>query len=157
MRLLTVPKNRLLLIAGALWSLAAAMVLRVGLPLLAEVAPGLPIVLPLAVAIFLAFYLLVFSRLLRKHTLRIRSSTADRLPVWNVFNASSWVIMGVMVTAGMVLRMSHALPDWVVAFFYPGLGSALLLCGVRFLAAYRRAGARAEAVVTASDPVAVEA
>jgi hypothetical protein len=157
LRLLSVPKNQLLLIAGALWSLAAAMVLRVGLPLLVEIAPDLPIVLPLAVAVFLAFYVLVFSRLLRKHTIRIRSSAADRLPVWNVFNTSSWVIMGVMVTAGMVLRVSHALPDWVVAFFYTGLGIALLLCGVRFLAAYQRGDARAAAVVPAGDPVAVEA
>ena len=157
MRLLSVTPNRLLLIAGALWSLAAAMVLRVGLPLLVEVAPDLPIVLPLAVAVFLAFYVLVFSRLLRKHTIRIRSSTADRLPVWKVFNASSWVIMGVMVIAGMVLRVSHALPDWVVAFFYSGLGTALLLCGVRFLAAYQRGGSRAATVVPAGDPVAVEA
>lgn len=135
---LTVPKNQLLLIAGVLWSLAAAMVLRVGIPLMAELAPGRPVLVPLAIVVFLAFYLLVFSRLQRKHTLRIQSSAVERLPVWHVFNPASWVIMAVMVTAGMILRVSHALPDWVVAFFYTGLGTALFICGLRFVAAYLR-------------------
>jgi hypothetical protein len=139
----SVPRNQLLLIAGSLWSLAAAMVLRVGLPLMVEFAPGLPVLIPLAIAVFLAFYVLVFSRLLRKHTLRIHSSAAGRLPVWQVFNATSWVIMGVMVTAGMILRVSHALPDWVVAFFYSGLGTALLVCGLRFIWVYVRGDAAA--------------
>lgn len=156
MRLLTVPKNQLLLIAGALWSLAAVMVLRVGLPLVVELAPGIPVLVPLAVTVFLAFYALVFSRLLRKHTLRIRSSTAGQLPVWNVFNAASWVIMGIMVTAGMILRVSHALPDWVVAFFYTGLGSALLVCGLRFFAAYLRAD-RDAAPVQARETIPADA
>jgi hypothetical protein len=153
MRFLLVPKNQLVLIAGALWILAAAMVLRVGLPLVVELAPGLPVLIPLAIAVFLAFYVLVFSRLLRKHTLRIHSSNAGRLPVWQVFNAASWVIMGVMVTAGMILRVSHALPDWVVAFFYSGLGTALFICGLRFIAVYLRGDAAAvkQAQVLAGD------
>ena len=73
MRVLTVPKNYLMLIAGLVWCLAGAMVIRVGLPLLLGLAPAHLILFPLAVAIFLAFYFLVFSRLVRKHTGRIRA------------------------------------------------------------------------------------
>jgi hypothetical protein len=88
--------------------------------------------------IFLAFYLFVFSRLVRKHTGRIRAREEDRLPFWNFFNASSWAVMAVMMGGGMALRFSHLMPDWMIAFFYSGLGIALFLCGVRFLGAFAR-------------------
>src|SRR5674476_1323498 len=38
----------------------------------------------------------------------------------------------------MALRLSHLVPDWMVAFFYSGLGVALLLCGLRFLGIFAR-------------------
>jgi hypothetical protein len=46
--------------------------------------------------------------------------------------------MAVMMGGGMALRLSHLLPDWMIAFFYSGLGVALLLCGVRFLGVFAR-------------------
>jgi hypothetical protein len=30
------------------------------------------------------------------------------------------------------------MPDWMIAFFYSGLGVALFLCGVRFLGVFAR-------------------
>ena len=138
MRVLQIPKNGLMLIAGLVWCAAGAMVSMVGLPLEFRLAPEHLILLPLAVVIFLAFYLFVFSRLVRKHTGRIRARTEDRLPFWSFFNASSWAIMAVMMVGGMALRLSHLMPDDVIAFFYSGLGVALFLCGVRFLGVFAR-------------------
>ena len=135
---LTLPKNYLMLIAGLVWCLAGAMVSRVGLPLLLGLAPAHLFLYPLAVEIFLAFYFFVFSRLVRKHTDRIRSRSEERLPVWNIFNASSWAMMAVMMIGGMALRFSQLMPDWTIAFFYSGLGVALFLCGVRFLGGFAR-------------------
>jgi uncharacterized membrane protein YfcA len=132
------PKNQLMLIAGLVWCAAGAMVSMIGLPLELGLAPSHLILLPLAVVIFLAFYLLVFSRLVRKHTDRIRARTEDRLPVWSFFNASSWVVMAVMMGGGMALRFTHLMPDWMIAFFYSGLGAALFLCGVLFLGVFAR-------------------
>jgi len=137
-RVVTIPKNHLMLIAGLVWCLAGAMVSLVGLPLLLGLAPAHLFLYPLAVAIFLAFYFFVFSRLVRKHTGRIRAQPEERLPVWNFFNASSWAVMAVMMGGGMALRFSHLMPDWMIAFFYSGLGVALLLCGVRFLGIFAR-------------------
>jgi len=134
----TVPKNHLMLIAGLVWCAAGAMVTIVGLPLELQLAPANVILVPLAVAIFAAFYVLVFSRLVRLHTGRIRARAEDRLPVWSFFNASSWAVMAVMMGGGMTLRLEHLVPDWAVAFFYSGLGVALLLCGVRFLGVFAR-------------------
>ena len=138
MSVVHVPKNQLMLIAGVVWCAAGAMVCLVGLPLEFRLAPEHLILLPFAVAIFLAFYLFVFSRLVRKHTGRIRARAEDRLPFWHFFNASSWAVMAVMMGGGMALRLSHLVPDWVIAFFYSGLGVALFVCGVRFLWVFAR-------------------
>ena len=138
MSVLHVPKNSLMLIAGLVWCAAGAMVCMVGLPLLFRLAPEHLVLLPLAVLIFLAFYLFVFSRLVHKHRGRIRERTEDRLPFWHFFNASSWAVMAVMMGGGMALRLSHLVPDWAIAFFYSGLGVALFLCGIRFLGVFAR-------------------
>ena len=133
-----IPKNQLMLIAGLVWCAAGAMVCVIGLPLEFGLAPTHLILVPLAAAIFLVFYVFVFSRLVRKHTGRIRARVENRLPFWHFFNASSWAVMAVMMGGGMVLRLSHVVPDWMIAFFYSGLGVALFLCGVRFLGVFAR-------------------
>ena len=133
-----VPKNQLILIAGLVWCAAGLGVTVVGLPLLVGLEASNLVLVPLAVAIFGLFYAFVFSRLVRRHTGRIRDRAEDRLPVWLFFNAASWATMAVMMGGGMALRLTHTIPDWVVAFFYSGLGIALFLGGVRFLGAYAR-------------------
>ncbi len=138
MHVVHIPKNRLMLIAGLVWCAAGAMVCIIGLPMEFGLAPSNLILFPLAAVIFLAFYFLVFSRLVRKHTGRIRARVEDRLPFWHFFNASSWAVMAVMMGGGMALRLSHLMPDWMIAFFYSGLGVALFLCGVRFLGIFAR-------------------
>ena len=145
MRVPTVPKNRLVLLAGLVWCAAGTMVVLIGLPLEVRLAPHDLVLLPLAVAILVAFYVFVFSRLVRMHTWRIRERPEDRLPVWQFFNPSSWAVMAVMMGGGMALRLSHVMPDRTIAFFYTGLGTALLLCGIRFL----RVFARREVLVSA--------
>ena len=115
--LVTIPKNRLLLIAGIIWCVAGAMVSRIGLTQ--------RILYPLAVVVFLIFYFLIFSRLVVKHTKRIRERPEQRLPFWNFFDTSSYIVMVVMMAGGMWLRLAHIIPNWMIAFFYSGLGIAL--------------------------------
>jgi hypothetical protein len=148
-RVVHIPKNQLMLIAGLVWCAAGAMVCMIGLPLEFGLAPSHLVLFPLAGVIFLVFYVLVFSRLVRKHTGRIRARAEDRLPFWHFFNASSWAVMAVMMGGGMALRFSHLMPDWMIAFFYSGLGVALFLCGVRFLGAF----ARKDVLALAPEPL----
>jgi small-conductance mechanosensitive channel len=153
MRAVHVPKNHLMLIAGLVWCAAGAMVCLIGLPLEFGLAPSNLILIPLAGLIFLGFYFLVFSRLVRKHTGRIRARAEDRLPFWHFFNAASWVVMAVMMGGGMALRLSHVMPDWMIAFFYSGLGAALFLCGLRFLGVF----ARRDVLALAPEPLLADA
>jgi hypothetical protein len=43
-----------------------------------------------------------------------------------------------MMAGGMGLRLAHVFPNWVIGFFYSGLGIALFSCGVRFLGVFSR-------------------
>ena len=138
--LVTIPKNRLLLIAGIIWCVAGAMVSRIGLPLLWDLGLTQRILYPLAVVVFLIFYFLIFSRLVVKHTKRIRERPEQRLPFWNFFDTSSYIVMVVMMAGGMWLRLAHIIPNWMIAFFYSGLGIALFSCGARFLGVFARKG-----------------
>jgi hypothetical protein len=135
---IAIPKNRLMLIAGVVWCFAGAMVSGIGLPLLWKLGFTELILYPLAGAIFLIFYFLIFSRLVIKHTERIRERPEQRLPFWNFFDASSYVVMVIMMAGGMWLRLGHIVPNWMIAFFYSGLGIALFSCGVRFLGVFSR-------------------
>jgi len=135
---IAIPKNALMLIAGMVWCVAGAMVSGIGLPLLWKLGFMHLILYPLAGVIFLIFYFLIFSRLVIKHTNRIRERPEQRLPFWNFFDTSSYVVMVIMMTGGMWLRLGHLVPTWMIAFFYSGLGIALFACGVRFLGVFSR-------------------
>lgn len=135
---IVIPKNRLMLIAGMVWCFAGAMVCAIGLPLLWKLGFTQLILYPLAGVVFLIFYFLIFSRLVIKHTERIRESPEPRLPFWNFFDTSSYIIMVIMMGGGMWLRLGHIVPNWMIAFFYSGLGIALFSCGVRFLGVFSR-------------------
>jgi hypothetical protein len=38
----------------------------------------------------------------------------------------------------MALRLSHLVPDEMIAFFYSGRGVALFICGIRFPSVFAR-------------------
>ena len=138
MDLVVIPKNRLMLIAGMVWCVAGAMVSGIGLPLLWKLGFIQLVLYPLAGVVFLIFYFLVFSGLVVKHTERIRARSEQRLPFWNFFDTSSYVVMAIMMAGGMWLRLARVIPNWMIAFFYSGLGVALFSCGVRFLGVFSR-------------------
>lgn len=148
---LSVPKNYLMLIAGLVWTFAGLMVAAIGLPLLASLGGAMWWLYPMSAAIFLVFYLFIFSTLVAKHAERIRAAYAEKLPVWQFFDASSYLVMAVMMTGGMVLRVFHLIPDWSIAFFYSGLGIALFACGLRFLTVFARKDVLAS-VPSGQDP-----
>ena len=133
-----IPKNRLLLIAGLVWCVAGGMVSFIGLPLLWRLGAGQPLLYPSAMLIFLIFYRRIFSRLVVKHTQRIRMSAASTMPFWSFFDRSSYIVMSIMIAGGMWLRLGHIAADWMIAFFYSGLGLALFSCGVKFILGFLR-------------------
>ncbi|AVM54063.1 hypothetical protein JN06_00501 [Bacteroides zoogleoformans] len=127
-----VSPNTLLVVAGAIWLLAGANILRIGL--ICWLDDGRYWLLKVCEAglIFCLFFGIIFHRLYKKHTLRISQKKGKRCP-FSFFDVKGWIVMVCMITAGVVIRACHLLPETFIAVFYTGLSLALLGTGLRFI------------------------
>lgn len=134
---LNIPTNGLLLVAGAVWFVAGFNILHIGVGAIFHVHVAWWVLIATC-AVFLLFHALVFQRLVKKHTVRIRGYEEERKAIWHFFDRKSFVVMACMMGGGIALRAWGVLPEWFVAFFYSGLGVALMVAGVSFVVAYVR-------------------
>lgn len=135
-KLLYVNKHTLILIAGIVWAIAGFNIVRIGL--LAYQGNftwwrGL-----LSIAVYAAFQIFVFGKMVKKHTGRILQYKEERQNFFRFFDTKSYLIMAFMMTLGIGLRVSGIVPNTFIAFFYTGLGASLLTAGVLFLIRYLR-------------------
>ena len=126
-----VKRNTLLLIACLVWSVAGINILRIGLMSYPAYLGILNIALSLVV--FGVFQMFIFSRLVRKHTVRIGGYQDERQFFLKFFDIKAFIIMAVMMAGGIGLRASGIAPERFIAVFYTGLGAALLLAGLLWL------------------------
>ncbi len=82
----------------------------------------------------------MFSKLVGKHSDRIRGYGAKKMHAFRFFDAKGYVVMAIMMGGGISLRTFGLVPTWFVAFFYTGLGIALALAGVGFLLHFAKRG-----------------
>ena len=133
---LHVHKNTLILIAGIVWAIAGFNIVRIGLAAYHGNFTwwrGL-----LSVAVYGAFQLLVFGKMVRTHTDRILQYEEEQQNFFRFFDTRGYIIMAFMMTLGIGLRASGIVPDVYIAVFYAGLGASLLTAGVLFIASYIR-------------------
>ena len=131
-----VKRNTLLLLACLVWSLAGINLLRIGL----ATDPAYHTVLHFLMAglVFAVFQGCVFTKLVRKHTTRMNAYLEERLFFLKFFDGKAFATMAVMMSGGMILRISGVVPEQFIAVFYTGLGAALLLAGLLFGRNYGR-------------------
>lgn len=129
----------LLLIAAAVWFIAGANIVRLGILAIAEGATALPVLLIGIPAAFILFHMM-FSKLVGKHADRIRGYGEEKMHVLRFFDVKGYVIMAIMMGGGIGLRALGLVPTWFVAFFYTGLGCALALAGIGFLVHFVKRG-----------------
>lgn len=134
-----IKKEKLLIIAGALWGIAGANILRIGITSYIDTAPkrSLPILLGMIALslVILSGFGLMFYRVVKRNTKRILSYPVRR-SVFAVFDVKGYLLMAFMMGLGIGLRASNLLPTEFFAVFYSGLGSALLGAGVLFIGNY---------------------
>ena len=133
---LHVHKNTLILIAGIVWAIAGFNIVRIGLVAYQGNFTwwrGL-----LSIAVYAAFQVFVFGKMVKKHTDRIRQYEEERQNFFRFFDTKSYLIMAFMMTLGIGLRVSGVVPNTFIAFFYTGLGASLLTAGVLFLISHAR-------------------
>lgn len=129
----SVKKRTLLLIAGIVWFIAGFNIVRLGL-LSYFLIQSHWYTYVSSVIIFLLFGMMFFKMSI-KHTKRI-VSYEDYRPFWHFFDLKAYIIMTFMMSMGIGFRMLGIFSNIFVAYFYSGLGSALLLAGVLFIRNY---------------------
>ena len=129
------PKH-LLLIAGIVWMIAGANILRIGAPDFSQYWQSNVWYLLGAIAVFLVFMGLIFYRLVQKHTARIAGMEDLKVPFYQFFDKKSYLIMISMITGGLVLRSARLLPAIIIGVLYCGIGTSLAGAGILFLQKY---------------------
>lgn len=132
-----VHKHTLLLIACLVWAAAGINILRIGLLAYPPYVTGVNLLL--SALVFVVFQVMVFGRLVKKHTARIMGYLEERQFFLRFFDRKAFIIMAVMITGGVGLRVSGVAPERFIAVFYTGLGASLLLAGLLFGYRYGRA------------------
>lgn len=134
MSLLKIKRDDLLVVAGLVWIAAGANVanlgIRAALGMNVQVELGCTIAVG-AVAVFFAFHSM-FGKLVKRNARRIRALEGAKQSPLRFLDTRGYAIMAAMMSGGFGLRAAGLVPDWFVAFFYTGLGSALTLAGIGF-------------------------
>ena len=139
--LLRVPRRYLLLAAGLAWTAAGAALLGRGSAWLLRFGDHLALRYAIALAGGLAFFVLLFARISRKHIERIRAIEEERPRLLSFFDAKAYAMMAGMISGGILLRRSALVEPSVLYTFYACMGTPLILSASRFFlsfAAYRR-------------------
>ncbi len=134
---LKIATDKLLLVAGVVWSIAGINIANLGIQAYFKEEGWVFWTLIIGtLAIFTLFHIFVFTKMVGKHSERIRGSAEDRTHVWKFFDKRGYIIMACMMGGGIGLRASGLVPDWFIAFFYTGLGAALVVAGISFILRY---------------------
>lgn len=131
-----VATEKLVIVAGVVWAIAGLNIFKLGIDAYTSTAWQPSILAALLVgtiAVFTLFHLMVFNKMVGKHVSRIRSYPDAKTNVFKFFDVKGYVIMAIMMGGGISLRMSGLVPSWFIAFFYTGIGLALVVAGVSFL------------------------
>ena len=145
---LSVQKQTLILIAGIVWAIAGFNIVRIGLVAYQGNFTWWRVLL--SVAVYAVFQILIFGKMVGKHTNRILQYEEERQNFFRFFDTKSYLIMVFMMTLGIGLRVSGVVPNGFIAYFYTGLGASLLTAGVLFIVRYVRVRSEHQSVSTAA-------
>ncbi len=129
----------LFLIASIIWMIPGIIITRRGFMTTPESWGIWRIV---GAVLTLAFFLFIFTRMTAKNKKRINSFEGTKQSVFNTFELKTWIIIIFMILLGVVLRLLPWNIEVFVAFFYPGLGIALLTASIIFFIAFIQALSR---------------
>lgn len=126
------PKRYLLFFAAAVWTIAGGVLLYKGVLLLHGMSMLQTIEVAVSVVGGVLFYLLLFSKLSKKHTKRIMELKSERPCAFSFFNIRSYILMVVMISSGILLRRLGVISQQYLLLVYITMGIPLLLSSLRF-------------------------
>lgn len=130
-----VKKQTLVLIAGIVWMAAGINILRIGI--VAAVSVNWIWWMVLSMLAVFALFFGMFFRIVKKHLKRIYGyDDAKKYCFLRFFDVKAYILMGIMMTGGILMRTLGWIPDRCTAMFYTGLGGGLTVAGILFLVEY---------------------
>jgi len=127
-----VSKAYLFLIAAFVWTFAGAMLEYKGYSFL-KLYPQHEIIKITGCLIFgLLFFKFVFAELSKKHVGRISNLAIDHPCLFSFFNLKSYLMMGLMISSGIILRKTGIVSPEYLSLIYMTMGIPLLMSSFRF-------------------------
>jgi len=133
-----VPRRSLLLIAGCAWSIAGGILITRSLIYLVGANHYLALEIVLGIVFGIAFYLVLFTRISKKHITRINLIEIDNPCFFSFFNFRSYLLMAIMITGGITLRLSGLVNPEIIYTFFLCMGIPLLVSAWRFFYSYSK-------------------
>lgn len=119
----------LTLLAGIVWLIAGINVCKIGIETWATL-PSTTVLMVVGCVLTLAAFSAMFVRMVFKNIRRIEQIPVGQRRAWHMMSLKSYAIMAFMITLGLLLRRSPAVPATFIAWFYVGLGTALATAGI---------------------------
>ena len=138
-RILPVNKEHLLLMQVLCWLGPGIKVLITGIQALLQVQTNQPErvwwLCLIAVAVAVCFSLM-FDNFIKRYTARILNFPERKKSLFAFFDLHGYVLIFFMMGLGISLKHIPGMPVEFFAGFYPGLGTALSIAGVRYLVSW---------------------
>ena len=134
----SVNKRTLLLVAGCVWTLAGGILISRALLELWSIHHYLWAELLIGIVLGTIFYLVLFARISKKHITRITLITIDNPCFFSFFNVRSYIMMTIMITAGITLRKLNIINHEILYTFYLTMGIPLLVSAFRFFSGFKK-------------------
>ena len=134
----SVKKRNLLLVAGFAWTTAGGILISRALLTLWSISHYLWMEILIGLVFGTIFYLFLFARISKKHITRITLITIDNPCFFSFFYVRSYVLMAIMIQAGITLRKLDIINREILYTFYLTMGIPLLVSAVRFFTTWSR-------------------
>jgi len=128
----SVSRHNLLFIAGLAWTTAGGILMWRGLDYEIRHSTHLWLNILAGILIGVPFYVILFAKISMKHIKRIKGLSIPYPCAFSFFNFRSYIMMMLMITAGILLRHFDAINKEYLFTFYIGMAVPLLISACRF-------------------------
>lgn len=137
-----VNKEHLLLMQVLFWLAPGIVIVRKGITAMiavAEVHPERVWWLLLIVVAVVVSFLLMFRNFVNRYTARILNFPTRKKSLLAFLDLHGYILITFMMCLGISLKYIPGVPQEFFAGFYPGLGTALAISGIRYFISWCRA------------------
>lgn len=128
-----VPKIVLIIVGASVWAFASYRILSLGIREIEHDALHQWVNYLIGFAGFIPFFVLVFRKVSRKYVSRIINHKQSRPCVFGFFDLRGYVLMSIMITAGILVSRCSVIPELYKGTFFISLGLSLLASAVYFI------------------------